>query len=228
MTSYRVAAQQDESLQSESRFRRELERLVDEFPRNRTCRKLDEGRFTMDDYHGFLRMTAHQVASSSVTFEAAGRNMAQERAGLQSYLFGHAEEERDHWRWVLSDLESTGYGGPNPLDEFPPAACAGYVAWNHWCASKGPVWRLANASYLESLGAKYGKRYAQRICQILDLGPDQASFLFGHGDTDIGHSAEILDHLSAADLTQREWDEAAHAVRVNAHLYFRMYEDMAR
>lgn len=35
---------------------------------------------------------------------------------LREYLLQHANEEKSHWEWVISDLKNTGYDGFPLLD----------------------------------------------------------------------------------------------------------------
>lgn len=74
-------------------------------------------------------------------------------------------------------------------------------------------------------GASHGKNYATRICKRLDLKPNQVSFFFGHGDTDVGHTADILKVIDACHLTKRDWDWMCHAARTAGVLYINMYNE---
>jgi hypothetical protein len=205
-------------------FRELVRRLVGGFPANRLCRKVDAGDVTPDDYHAFLNMIFHQTFEGPSTFAMAGAHCDVRLYRIRDYLIEHAEEERAHWQWVIEDLRGTGFRGPDPRSVFPRPECQNYLAFNVYCAIRMPPARLATAAFLEGVGASYGKKYAQKLCDALKLKPEQVKFVFGHGDTDVGHSADILGVLDASPLAPHDWARLGHAVRTAASLYRAMYD----
>lgn len=206
-------------------FLRIVQDAVDRFPANGMCRKLDSDQLTMADYHAILLMIFHQTYEGPSTFALAGAHCAPRLHEVRDYLLHHADEEKSHWEWVINDLRNTGYDGPDPRTLFAQPACQAYVAFNVYTAIRMPVARLAIAATLESIGATNGKRYAQKLCQHLGLKAQQATFFYGHGDTDIGHTAEILALLERQNLTPADWDWMCHAARTAGQLYTAMYDE---
>lgn len=198
--------------------------LVYQFPCNRLCQKLDENSLTQADYHALLNMIFHQTYEGPATFALAASHCDPRRYLLRDYLIEHAEEEKSHWQWIIEDLRSTGFDGPDPRSRFPQPACQQYVAFNVYTAVRMPAARLGMAAFLESVGATFGKRYATKLCTALKLRPDQAKFFYGHGDTDVGHTADILRVLGESDLTPYEWAWLGHAAQIAAGLYGAMYD----
>lgn len=202
-----------------------VERSVRQFPDNAICRRLDEGAMTMQDYHDILLMIFHQTFEGPSTFALAGAHCPPALHAARDYLMHHADEEKSHWTWVINDLRNTGYTGPDPKTLYPQPACQAYVAFNVYVALRKPVARLAVAAVLESIGANHGKAYAQKLVQHLDLKPEQASFFFGHGDTDVGHTADILAIIRSLPLTDEDWSWMHHAARTAGVLYRAMYNE---
>lgn len=202
-----------------------VQQAVECFPRNRMCSKLDEEKFSMGDYHAILLMIFHQTFEGPSTFALAGAHCSPTLHEARDYLLHHADEEKSHWEWVINDLRNTGYTGADPRSLFPKPACQAYIAFNVYTAIRMPLARLAIAATLESIGANYGKKYAGRLCQNLALKPAQATFFYGHGDTDIGHTAEILALLDKQQLKQSDWDWMCHAARTAGQLYTAMYDE---
>lgn len=199
---------------------------ISKFTSNALCARLEAGAFTVSDYHSLLITLFHQVFNGPATFSMAAAYC--DRAPVRDYLMHHADEEKTHWQWILNDLRATGYTGP-PIDRiFPSPATAAYVSFNFYIAQRSPIARLAIAVILESLGATFGKKYATGICKALGLRPDQATFFFGHGDTDIGHTAEIISVIDQCDLTPSEWGWMCFAAKTAGGIYYRMYDDLAR
>lgn len=212
-------------MSTREQFLETVQQAVERFPRNRMCRRLDEGQLAMADYHAVLLMIFHQTVEGQSTFALAGAHCPPRLHEVRDYLLQHADEEKSHWEWVINDLHNTGYSGPDPRGLFPQPACQAYIAFNVYTAIRMPLARLAIAATLESIGAGHGKDYATRLCQRLALMPPQASFFYGHGDTDVGHTAEILALLDKQSLSASDWDWMCHAAHTAGRLYTVMYDE---
>lgn len=212
-------------MSNRAQFLEVVQQAVETFPSNRMCQKLDAGTLAMPDYHAILLMIFHQTFEGPSTFALAGAHCPPRLHEVRDYLLQHADEEKSHWQWVINDLKHTGYTGPDPRTLFPHTACQAYIAFNVYTAIRQPVARLAIAATLESIGANYGKKYATKLCQQLALKPQQASFFYGHGDTDVGHTAEILEVLDRQQLSAEQWDWMCHAARTAGRLYTAMYDE---
>lgn len=195
------------------------------FPENRICRRLDEGRLEMADYHALLRMLFHQTWEGPATFALAGAHCDPRHERARAYLIHHADEEKLHYQWVINDLRATGDVGPDPRTTLPAPACQAYVAFNWFVATRAPIARLAIAAVLEGISARHGTTYGRRLCEALRLGREQASFFVSHGELDVGHVEEVLAVIDDCELEPREWDWMAHAARTAGVLYRRMYEE---
>lgn len=206
-------------------FLKIVNEAVQRFPDNQICRLTDSGALSMTDYHAILLMIFHQTFHGPSTFALAGANCNPRNFLARDYLLHHADEEKSHWEWVIGDLKNTGYTGPDPRELFPKPACQSYLAFNVYTAMKFPLGRLAIATVLESIGAGYGKKYATQLCQVLKLKPNQAVFFFGHGDTDVGHTADLIKIIDGCYLSSADWDWMCHAAFTGGHLYKSMYDE---
>ena len=178
-------------------------------------------------YHAILTTLFHQTRSSPFTFAEAAVNCDWRHESAKDYLLQHAEEERTHWRWILNDLESSSYEGPDPRSLFPHPTCEAYISFNERIAKRMPVARLAIACVLEGIGAAFGERYGRKLLHSLKLRPDQASFFLSHGETDRQHVEEVWQVVSRCDLKPDEWDWMNHAATVAGQLYGAMYSHEA-
>ena len=206
-------------------FLKIVEERVAKFPDNTICNKVISDTVTMADYHQILLMIFHQTFYGPSTFALAAAHCQTKHHKVREYLMHHADEEKSHWNWVVSDLKKTGYNGPNPVDTLPKTACQAYIAFNFFVATHHPLARLAIATVLESIGASFGKKYATRLCKNLKLTPDKAQFFFGHGDTDVGHTAEIIKVIDGCELSPDEWNWMCHSAETAGKLYQAMYEE---
>ncbi len=198
---------------------------VEAFAQTPAYRKLRNQTLTLQDYHDVLLAILPQTLDGPVTFALAAGFVPPAYPDVRSYLLHHAEEEKLHWQWVIEDLAHTGYRGPDPLTSFPTVSAAAYVAYNYSVAMRFPVGRLAIAATLESIGARYGGDSARRLMTQLNLQPHQVRFFEGHGDTDIGHTQDILDVLQTCSLSPDDWHRMCHIAEVAGHLYRQMYTE---
>lgn len=215
-------------MSDEAKFLQVVKTQVDLFPTNTLCQRLEKNTFTLTDYQNLLLMIFHQTFQGPSTFALAGAQCPSCLHQVRDYLLHHADEEKSHWEWVINDLKNVGYAGPDPRELQPQLACQSYVAFNVYAAMKFPVGRLAIATVLESIGANYGKKYATLIHNNLQLNPNQITFFFGHGDTDVGHTQDILDILKGCHLTANEWGLMSHYAFVAGSLYRAMYDEAAK
>lgn len=191
-------------------FQNAIDQFVKQFADSPFIAKVRTGKITREAYQQTLCSVFQQVYSSASTFSLAAAYCPAAHFSAKSYLMQHAEEEKEHWRWVLSDLKNTGYTGPSPQTSLPSANTAAYIAYNFWIASTKPIARLAIAATLESLGANYGARCAKRLQEVLGVAPEAVVFVHGHGDTDVGHTADIVRVLAEQNLSAEEWTEMTH------------------
>lgn len=206
-------------------FQKVVKQAVELFPNNELCQRIDKQSVLMKDYHSILLMLFHQTFEGPSTFALAGAHCHPSQYVIRDYLLQHADEERTHWQWIISDLKNTGYTGEDPRLLFPKPACQTYIAFNVYTAVRMPITRLATAAVLESIGAQYGKTYTKNLCKILKLDQSQAYFFYGHGDTDIGHTKDIFDLLNSASLSEKDWDWMCHAAQMAGNFYTAMYNE---
>jgi len=205
-------------------FARIIQDALDRFGKTHLVQKLKRGEFTLADYHQALLMIFHQTYNSPSAFALAAGICSPSFQVAREYLMQHADEEKLHWKWVISDLTSTGYTGPDPRTTYPSVACQAYVAFDFYVALRNPLGRLAIAAVLESIGANNGVKSAAEICRQLGLTLDQVQFFHGHGDTDVGHTADLLRVLDECDLAESEWADLGNIARTAGVLYCAMYE----
>lgn len=204
----------------------EINSRVADFPNNKLCQFIDSNELTTTHYHAILKLILHQTMHSSNTFAISGGLCSPQFQEMASYLFHHAEEEKDHYKWILEDLKNTGYKETSEelLNSFPAPECQAYIAFNYYTALKHPYARLGIAAMLESIGGNHSKNYATKICTALKLKHDQAKFFFGHGDTDVGHTQDILKVLKESRLTEDMWKQLINAATTGYSLYKNMYD----
>jgi hypothetical protein len=200
-------------------------RAIDEFAHNRVFSALDAGTWTVRQYRQLLLTLFYQVYQGSMSFAAAASNCPPRLTELREYMVAHAHEEIPHYQWILSDLYSTGYGGPDPKDLLPHPASLAYVSFNVNNALHMPGTRLASSIVLEGIGQRYGAWFGQQVLAKTPLKKENLSFFFAHGETDKKHIAELWDIIERSPLTSDERRWMAHASYVAGTFYRRMWDE---
>lgn len=190
---------------------------------NAVISMIEKGDFGMQNYHSLLKAVFHQVYFSSTSFAMAGAMASLQSVPIRTYLMHHAEEEMNHWIWILEDLKSTGYTGPDPRTEFPNWAAQAYLSYGVQLAMFKPVGRLAMAQVLEGISGNFGIKYGMKALGDLKLKKEQAKFFLVHGELDQGHAQEIDQVLEQAGLNSEEWAELENIARVTSRLYKNLY-----
>lgn len=200
------------------------ETAVSDFAKdNKVIEKIESGKFSLDAYYALLKGIFHQVYFSSASFAMAGAMNSHTSILARTYLLHHAEEEMDHWQWILEDLQSTGFTGGDPREEHPLPQTQAYLSYGVYLSIFKPVGRLAMAHVLEGISGKFGGHYGSRLVQQLKLKKENAKFFLAHGELDQGHSADIAGLLEKESLTPEDWSEMEHIARTTSYLYKQIY-----
>jgi len=211
------------------KFAKTAKQCVQNFTKNNAIVDLiDNNELSLEHLHSLLNTLFNQVYNSSSSFALAGTMCDSRYFKIREYLFHHAEEEQDHWKWIVQNLRDTGFEGPDPREVFPSFHTQAYVSFAMYLAHKQPTARLAMAFMLEELSGNLGVEYGTKVAQQLKLTPEQLSFFLLHGELDKGHSHDILDVLEKAPLTPYEWAWCEYAAECTLYLYRNMYNHAAR
>jgi hypothetical protein len=215
------------SITPSAHFEKTVAIAIHNFSTARLLQRAEAGTVEMHHYHAILSTLFHQTYSGPYTFARAAVNCAWGHEAAKEYLLRHAEEERTHWRWVLDDLKSTGFNGPDLRSEPPHFTTQAYIGLNYYIAEQVPIARLAIAAVLEGIGAAHGATYGKKLLSALKIGRAQASFFLSHAETDVVHTAELTEVINSSRLTAEEWRWMSHAADSAGRYYRNMYDHEA-
>lgn len=195
---------------------------------NKIMELIDEGKIEIKHFHKLLTTIFHQVyVAGSSTLALAGVMTDHRYPFIREYLLHHAEEEQDHWKWIIQNLRDTGYAGPDPRTVFPEYPTQAYLAFSVNFATRHPIESLAIAFVLESISSQLAVNYGVKAATQLQLSKEQMSFFILHGELDEGHEADLLAVLKEAPLTPEQWAIAEYAAKATLHFYKAMYNHAA-
>jgi Iron-containing redox enzyme len=205
--------------------RKASQRAIEGFSGNRVFVNLKEGTWDEKQYHGLLLTLLYQVYQGTMSFAAAAANCPPRLTMLREFLVHHAHEEMPHYKWIIDDLNSTGYQGPDPLTLLPPPSTLAYVSFNINNAQHAPGSRLASSIVLEGIGQRFGGSFGRQVVEQTSLKPENLTFFLSHGETDKTHIVELWDIIEQTPLTPEEWRWMAHSSYVAGTFYKRMWDD---
>lgn len=205
-----------------------IQTAVEEFANeNFVLEKLKQKSFKIDDYHQLLLRLFHQVTHSSQTFALAGAMTDSRFQAAKDYLFHHAEEEKTHWAWIISDLKNTGYKGADPRTLTAHPSANAYLSYGYFLALKFPLGRLVMAAVLESISAVFGTEYGPLCAKQLNFSANQIQFFQSHGVLDQGHSEDLLAILQKADLPPDMLADGIGVAFTTSQLYKAIYNSIS-
>lgn len=193
------------------------------FPDNRSARRILTGEFEMSDYHGLLLSLFHTTYEGPAISALAASHLPEGFEDARQALLDSAALAGNHWRWILDDLNRTGFEGPDPRGTFPGTESQAYVAYNYYVAIKAPVARLGVLSVIDSIAATFGANYSAKLFQGLSLRPEQTTFFYRRPD-DAAPRERLLDVLGRLPMTERDWQWTVNAARTAGTLYKAIYD----
>lgn len=146
------------------------------------------------EYLGTMHATVRASVPLMDTALARARALAAHdpvAARLVGYLPSHIEEETDHDRWLLEDLEAVGVSPSRVIDRPPTARVAAVVgAQYYWILHRHPVALLGYMAALESHAPS--QSVIDRL--IRRTGFERAAFrtMIEHADLDEDHAGDLF------------------------------------
>jgi Iron-containing redox enzyme len=176
------------------------------------------GGLTREIYVRYLSFQHHLTRGVQRHFLAiVGHPTLIGRRKLRDFLYRFAIEEEPHYQIAADDLRAL---GTTPL-----AAPLDVRLWHAYFESilaTRPFVRLGATCVLENLGAGAGELGHRLLESAAFLNDRNTRFLQIHFHEDLPHGAQIVDALTATDLTPQELDDLVEGARSGAVLYLRM------
>jgi pyrroloquinoline quinone (PQQ) biosynthesis protein C len=184
------------------------------------------GQFDRRLYARYLTNAFHYAGHSPKVMAIAAARCMDDHPDLAGYLLHHADEERGHDRWALSDLAALGVDEATVRATAPVPACSALVGYVHYVARvANPVGLFGWMYVLEAVGEDLGTVLAQRL-QAAMPGPGAHRFVAGHGLADVGHTHELTDQITTHVKREEDVRDVDRVADVVADLYVRMFREI--
>ncbi len=201
----------------------EANKAVTMLDRGRHSRGVMKGRCSRHDLASWYANAYFGVLEAPKQLEKAARALWKQGTApmLAELLAQKVDEERNHHRWCIRDLEVLGFSG-RWLDHVEPApAVQAHLTFNRGLCHWRPAAFAGTALVLEYLATKRARQTAENLIAHSGIPRiEQAvSFLTGHADADEGHVQEMLRLLSEC-VTDNDTAEAICAAATITRLQY--------
>lgn len=146
------------------------------------------GNISRDTYIAYLTEAYHHVSHTVRFLMAMGARLPEQKKFLHHAIAEYIEEEVGHEEWILNDIEAAGGDKEKARSSNPNLETQLLVAYNYdYIARKNPVGFLGMVFMLESTSTQIANKGADAVKQKLQLPKKAFSYLYSHGELDIGH-----------------------------------------
>lgn len=190
-------------------------------------KRITDGTVSADDYCRLLRQLRQQVIEGSRWITTFAANVSAEQGWLRAQLIAHAADE--HRDYELLERDYVAMGGTldeirNTPKNIGSEALSAFIF--HRASQPDPIDLVGAMFIIEGLGMRKALGWADRLSDILDLTPEQTSFLRYHGSRDEGHLGRLSDVIDRLELTDDACDRIVRTACVTARLYALQLEEI--
>jgi 3-oxoacyl-[acyl-carrier-protein] synthase-3 len=189
--------------------------------------RLNDGRFTVEDYKALLFNLRQQVIDGSRWISRAASNVTAEYFPIRSAFISHSQEE--HRDYEMLERNYVNVGGS--LEEIRGGRKnVGSEALSAYILQKASVenpFDLVGAMFIiEGLGQRVARKWGERIRQQLGLTQDAVSFFLYHSESDVRHFSRLDLALSLGILDEQRVAGIVKCAKVVARLYLLQLEEI--
>jgi 3-oxoacyl-[acyl-carrier-protein] synthase-3 len=189
--------------------------------------KLNQGRFTVEDYKTLLFNLRQQVIDGSRWIARAASSITPEYFPIRSAFIAHtSDEHRDfemlerNYAAVGGDLTEMRSGKKNIGSE----ALSAYMLQ---VASQENPFPLIGAMFIvEGLGNRISRQWGERIQRQLGLANESVSFFLYHAESDVKHFKRLDLAIGSGILTEKMVDDIVKCAKVTGRLYALQLEEI--
>jgi len=189
--------------------------------------RLNRGLMRIEDYKLLLLNLRQQVSEGARWIARAASNITIEAFDLRSTFISHAADEHRDYQMIERDYVSVGGRIEDIVGGEKNIGSEALSAWMFHRASQQNPFDLLGAMFIiEGLGMRLAAKWGRRICEQLELKPEQVSFLLYHGANDENHMERFEKALASGLLTEEIAARIVKTAKVTARLYRLQLEEL--
>jgi 3-oxoacyl-[acyl-carrier-protein] synthase-3 len=190
-------------------------------------KKLQEGRFSIDDYQNLLFNLRQQVIDGSCWIARAASNITADYFPIRSAFIAHTSDEHKDFEMLERNYVSVG----GNLDEIRSGkknigseALSAYILQR--AGRENPFDLIGAMFIIEGIGQRIAKQWGLRIQEVLGLKNEAVSFFIYHSESDIQHFHRLDLAISIGILTPDLVSAIVKCAKTTARLYVLQLEEM--
>ena len=215
-----------ECLQALMRVWFQFERDLNRVP---IIKRLEDGRFTLEDFQNLLLNLRQQVIEGSRWISRGASSFNRDFADVRSAVIHHARDEHRDYEMLEQDFVAS--GGNGELIRSQPRntgteALHGFMMYR--ASQPNPVDLMGAMWIIEGLGQKMAGNWAERIESLLGRDNVSTRFMRYHGDNDDAHLEELYNLLDRVCEDEDAVRDIVRTAKVVARLYLMQLEEIDR
>jgi len=201
--------------------------LEDRFQGVPIVEKLNQGRFSVDDYQKLLFNLRQQVIDGSCWIARAASNITPDYFPIRSAFIAHtSDEHRDfemlerNYAVVGGSLDEIRSGKKNIGSE----ALSAYILQR--AGRENPFDLIGAMFIIEGIGQRIARQWGMRIQEVLGLKNEAVSFFLYHSESDIQHFRRLDLAINMGILTPELVSAIVKCAKTTARLYVLQLEEI--
>ena len=177
------------------------------------------GKVHREAYVGFLTEAYHHVKHTTPLLMNCGARLSSQYEWLRVAIGEYIEEEMGHQEWILNDIKACGGDAEAVRFGQPKTPAELMVAYAYDTINRvNPLGFFGMVLVLEGTSVQVASLAADAIRANLGLDKKAFSYLYSHGELDVGHTDFYADLMNKID---NPTDQAViiHAAKVFYGLY---------
>lgn len=182
------------------------------------------GDISRETYIAYLTEAYHHVSHTVRFLMTMGSHLPTHKDCLQQAIADYIKDEVGHEEWILNDIAAAGGCKDQARQSTPNLATQVLIAYNYdYIQRKNPVGFFGMVFMLESVSVDLASQGADALKDKLGLTDKAFSYLYSHGELDIGHMAFFEKTVN----TISDSDDQAAIIEV-AQNTFQLFADVLR
>jgi long-chain acyl-CoA synthetase len=182
------------------------------------------GDISRETYIAYLTEAYHHVSHTVRFLMTMGSHLPTHKDRLQQAIADYIKDEVGHEEWILNDIAAAGGCKDQARQSTPNLATQVLIAYNYdYIQRKNPVGFFGMVFMLESVSVDLASQGADALKDKLGLTDKAFSYLYSHGELDIGHMAFFEKTVN----TISDPDDQAAIIEV-AQNTFQLFADVLR
>lgn len=202
----------------------EFERRLNRVP---IIQRLENGRFTLEDYRMLLLNIRQQVIEGSRWITRTASSFRRDFADVRSEVIGHAKDEHRDYEMLEHDFVAAGGNRDEIVNgQRNPGTEALHAFLMHRASQPDPIDMIGAMWIIEGLGQKMASSWADRIDELTGGDGSYTRFMRYHGENDDAHMDKLYRLVDRVSGRPGAVDDILRTARVVARLYALQLEEI--